>query len=213
MFCFGGGGFRRGQSQLFATPGTANPLACSRRQGPQCQPVSGAQRRQASRSHAQRSHFSAGGTSVLVGVCSLACATHAHDGRWEGRLPLAAAAQNVYVGQVPVFSGWPHWEQGHTRFWRCAPSGGAPAGPTVPPQRRLVPPPGSGARASSPSFAGRSSRARRGPLLTRGRGFRVEERPQVSLSLGQPRAGHNIHRVRPGGPAALPTFRQRGRAV
>ncbi|KAJ1090352.1 hypothetical protein NDU88_003485 [Pleurodeles waltl] len=115
-----------------------------------------------------------------------------------------------------VLTGRPHWKQGHTRltsFGRGAPSGGAPAGPTVPPQRCQVPPPKSGARAILPSLAGSSPRAHRGPPLTRGRGFGGDERPQVSSLSGQPRAGRNAHRVRPGGPAAPPTFRQLCRAI
>ncbi|KAJ1154750.1 hypothetical protein NDU88_007493 [Pleurodeles waltl] len=134
----------------------------------------------------------------------------------EGHLLLTAAAQGVPVGQVPVLTGGPIG-------YRATPvllvlgeaplQGGAPAGPVVPPQCCYVPPPRPRARAISPSFPGSSSRARRGPLLTRGRGFGGEERPQFSSPPRQPRAGCNVCRARPGGPAAPLTFRQRGRMI
>ncbi|KAJ1171867.1 hypothetical protein NDU88_003725 [Pleurodeles waltl] len=117
-------------------------------------------------------------------VCSLACVIRADNGRWC------------------------------TRISRGPPNGGgAPAGPAVPPQHCWVLPPKSGARAISPSLAGSSPRAHRGPPLTRGRGFGWDERPQVSSPSGQLHAGHNAHRARPGGPAAPPTFRQLGRTI
>ncbi|KAJ1112439.1 hypothetical protein NDU88_000703 [Pleurodeles waltl] len=82
MFCLGGGGFRRGQSRLFATPGSANPLACTRWQGPQYQPVSGARRRQAEADPTLCVPTSPPVAPACSWVCSLACATHAHDGWW-----------------------------------------------------------------------------------------------------------------------------------
>ncbi|KAJ1113042.1 hypothetical protein NDU88_001301 [Pleurodeles waltl] len=48
---------------------------------------------------------------------------------------------------------------------------------------------------------------------TRGRGFRGDERPQVSSPSGQLHAGRNAHRARPGGPAVPPTFRQLSRTI
>ncbi|KAJ1127525.1 hypothetical protein NDU88_005924 [Pleurodeles waltl] len=82
MFCFGGG---------VLTWSVA--IVCHSRQcqPPRLHPLAGptvpaSVRRAATsgrgRSHALRSYFSAGGASMLVGVCSLACATHVHDGWW-----------------------------------------------------------------------------------------------------------------------------------
>ncbi|KAJ1170369.1 hypothetical protein NDU88_002246 [Pleurodeles waltl] len=99
------------------------------------------------------------------------------------------------------------------RFERGAPSGGAPAGPTVPPQHRWVPPPKSGARTIPPSLAGSSPRARRGTLLTRGRGFDGEEGPQAFTQSGRPFSGRNVHRARRGVPPAPPTIQPRSRRV
>ncbi|KAJ1141807.1 hypothetical protein NDU88_008135 [Pleurodeles waltl] len=100
---------------------------------------------------------------------------------------------------MSAFSGWPHWEQGRTcfsRFERGAPSGGAPAGPTVPPQRRWVPPPKSGARTIPLSLSGSSTRARCG--------FDGEEGPQAFTQSGRPRSGCNVHRTRRGGYFVVP---------
>ncbi|KAJ1187754.1 hypothetical protein NDU88_004524 [Pleurodeles waltl] len=52
------------------------------------------------------------------------------------------------------------------------------------------------------AISGSSPRAHRSPPLTRGRGFRGDERPPVSSLSGQPRTGRNAHRARPWGPAA-----------
>ncbi|KAJ1214345.1 hypothetical protein NDU88_001964 [Pleurodeles waltl] len=134
----------------------------------------------------------------------------------EGLLPHTAAAQSIHVGHIRVLTGRRHWEQGHTRlssFGRGGPSGGAPAGPAVPPQHCSFPPPNSGARAISPSLAGSTPRAHRGTPLTQGRGSRGDARPQVSSPSGQLHAGRNTHRARPGGPAVPPTFRQLGRTI
>ncbi|KAJ1099873.1 hypothetical protein NDU88_004967 [Pleurodeles waltl] len=91
-----------------------------------------------------------------------------------------------------VLSGQPHWEQGRTcfsRFERGAPSGGVPAGPTVPPQCRWVPPPKPGAWPIPPSLAGSSPRAR----------F-----PREAAALKGTRGHRPSHG--PGGPARAATF-------
>ncbi|KAJ1204728.1 hypothetical protein NDU88_000166 [Pleurodeles waltl] len=142
---------------------------------------------------------------------------HPHAGCCQGGPSAAYCCRSEYpCGAYTCAHGRPHWEQGHTRlpsFGRGAPSGGAPAGTAVPPQHCRVPPPKSGALAISPSLAGSSPHAHRGPPLTRGRGFRGDERPQVSSPSGQLHAGHNTHRAQRGGPAVPPTFRQLGRTI
>ncbi|KAJ1153317.1 hypothetical protein NDU88_006078 [Pleurodeles waltl] len=257
MFCFGGGGFRRGQSRLFATSGSANPLACTRWQGPQYQPVSGARRRQA-----EANPTLCVPTSPLVApACSWVCA----------RLPaqhmrtMAGGALEYHSGpQMAVRSrlrllvggdrGYhsPHWlsycwllpERAVFRLlsplrmsvWgKCLYSRGGPTGNWATPvlfvsgevhhqggHQQAQRCPHSVARSRlRGSGLGRTRRLSQAAppvptaarYFTQGRGFRVEERPQVFLLPGQPRAGRNIHRVQPGGPAAPPTFRQRGRAV